>query len=81
MTLPNKITVYRILLVPIIIAFLIWDATLMSSNGKPKFTLFETLNGNYITIPYLISGLLFIIAASSDVIDGYLARKNNQITN
>ena len=59
MNLPNKITISRIVLVPIIMAFY-----LISS------------------IPYgkLVATILFIIASVTDFLDGYLARKNNQVT-
>ncbi len=56
MNLPNKITVVRLLLVPVFIA------------------LFYYYQYSY------IAGIIFTIAALSDFLDGYLARKNNQIT-
>ena len=59
MNLPNKITISRIVLVPIIMAF---------------YMIAE--------IPYgkLVATLLFVIASVTDFLDGYLARKNNQVT-
>lgn len=65
MNLPNKLTIFRIFLVPlmVIIPFL-------------------GLDNKYLGIPvqYLIIDLIFIIASITDKLDGFLARKNNQVT-
>lgn len=65
MNLPNKLTIFRIILVPImvIIPFL-W------------------IDGKIFGIPteWIIIDLIFIIASITDKLDGYLARKNNQVT-
>ena len=65
MNLANKLTIFRIILVPImvIIPFLGIDGELLN-----------------IPIEYWIIDLIFIIASITDKLDGYLARKNNQIT-
>ncbi|MGE5329981.1 MAG: CDP-diacylglycerol--glycerol-3-phosphate 3-phosphatidyltransferase [Deltaproteobacteria bacterium] len=64
MNLANKVTISRILLVPIfLIALLI----------KIKYKDIEV--GKY------LAAIIFIIAASTDFIDGYIARKMHQITN
>ncbi len=65
MNLPNKLTIFRIILVPImvIIPFLGIDGELFN-----------------IPIKYWLVDLIFIIASITDKLDGYLARKNNQIT-
>ena len=65
MNLPNKLTIFRIILVPImvIIPYL-----------KLQGTLFN------IPITFLVIDLIFIMASITDKLDGYLARKNNQIT-
>ena len=65
MNLPNKLTIFRIILVPImvIIPFLGIDEKCMG-----------------IPVQWLIIDLLFVIASITDKLDGYLARKNNQIT-
>ncbi len=58
MNLANKITISRILLVPIFMIFLLAD------------------------IPYgvTIASIIFILAALTDSLDGYIARSRNQIT-
>ena len=59
MNTPNKITLVRLLLIPVIIFFYLAEF-----------------------IPYgrLVSAILFMIACLTDFLDGYLARKNNQVT-
>jgi len=58
MSLANKITIVRIMLVPIFMALLLSD------------------------FPYsnFIAALIFIVAASTDTVDGYIARKRNEVT-
>lgn len=75
MTLPNKITICRLLLVPFIIGFMIFDdvTTLDTTIGTTYLSL-------QMTWPILISLLLFALAAFSDFLDGFLARKNNQVS-
>lgn len=65
MNLPNKLTIFRIILVPlmVIIPFLGIKGELWR-----------------IPIDYIIIDTIFIIASITDKLDGYLARKNNQIT-
>lgn len=65
MNLPNKLTVFRILLVPlmVIISYLDIKGDLLG-----------------IPISYLAINLIFIIASYTDHLDGKLARKNNQVT-
>lgn len=65
MNLANKLTMFRILLVPVmvIIPFLGITATL----------------GN-IPIEYIVINVIFIIASITDQLDGYIARKRNEIT-
>lgn len=66
MNIPNKLTVIRIILVPIMV--------LVSLINIPG-----TILG--IPIGYWIIDIIFGIASITDKIDGYLARKNNQVTN
>lgn len=66
MNTPNKLTIFRIILVPIIVIISLTQ-----------------IQGSFLGIPlqYIIMDILFIIASITDKIDGYLARKNNQVTN
>lgn len=59
MNTPNKITLSRLLLLPLIIFFYLAD---------------------FIPFAKLVSAVLFIVACLTDFLDGYLARKNNQVT-
>lgn len=82
MNLANKITTFRMILIPAIIVLMI----LYNFNGLvPNFyqVIDITFNiGDVYSLPlsYLIAGVLFIIASLTDFLDGYIARKYNQIT-
>ncbi|MBF0362320.1 MAG: CDP-diacylglycerol--glycerol-3-phosphate 3-phosphatidyltransferase [Oligoflexia bacterium] len=67
--LPNRLTLFRILLVPIIICSL--SAGLFQHNAFVR---------EYWTILEWIAGITFTIAAITDFIDGYIARKRNIVT-
>lgn len=71
MNLPNKITVSRIILIPIFILFMVVDF---------GFGTLE-IGGSTLSYEHLIGALLFIIAAATDWFDGHLARKHNLVTN
>ncbi|MEC0231494.1 MULTISPECIES: CDP-diacylglycerol--glycerol-3-phosphate 3-phosphatidyltransferase [Paenibacillus] len=71
MNLANRITVARILLVPIIMFFLLI---------KVKFPHIR-IEEFSITYNQIIAATIFIIAASTDSLDGYIARKRNLVTN
>ena len=66
MNLPNKLTIFRIILVPIMVIVSFFD-----------------IPGSFLGISTTmwIMELIFIIASITDKLDGYLARKNNQVTN
>lgn len=66
MNTPNKLTVFRILLVPIMLI-----VSLIHIPGE--------IFG--ISIGFIIIDIIFIIGSITDKLDGHLARKNNQITN
>lgn len=77
MNLPNKITFSRVILTIIIIITLLFpfDAVGIS---LPSLFINESI---VVEVKYLIVGILFMVAAISDVIDGKLARKYNLETN
>ncbi len=65
MNLANKLTIFRIILVPIMVII-----PFLGIKGE----IFE------IPITYLIMDLIFIIASITDKLDGYIARSRNQVT-
>lgn len=71
LNLPNKITVSRIVLIPIFMLFMLVNFNM----GQMNFL------GTEISVEHFIGGLIFIIASLTDWLDGYIARKNNLITN
>lgn len=76
MNLANRITLARIFLVPVIMFFLLVNLNL------PPITIPE-INGKEFIITYnqIIACLIFIIAASTDSLDGYIARKRKLVSN
>ena len=68
MTLPNKLTLGRIIVVPVMIVI----ACIPYLNEKNLF-----MN---VSIANFINFILFILASLTDFFDGYLARKLNQVT-
>lgn len=65
MNLPNKLTIFRVILVPIMVII-----PFIPIEG-------EILN---IPITWLITDLIFIIASITDKLDGHIARSRNEIT-
>ena len=75
MNLPNKITVARLFLTLLIILLLCIPFSSFGFNF-PRYD----VNGIVIELNYVIAGLIFIIASLTDFLDGYIARKNNMVT-
>jgi CDP-diacylglycerol--glycerol-3-phosphate 3-phosphatidyltransferase len=71
MNIANRITLARIFLVPIIMFFLL----IQIKFPVIHFSEFE------ITFNQIIAVFIFIIAASTDSLDGYIARKRKLVTN
>lgn len=75
MNLPTKITVLRLILT-IFIVLLLW---LPFSSFGIQFPTY-LVAGVIVDLKYIIAGIIFIIASLTDFLDGYLARKNNMVT-
>lgn len=65
MNLPNKLTLLRMLLVPVFMVFVS-----MGQYGTADFD----------TTWYLVAGVVFAVASFTDFLDGYLARKWKMVT-
>ncbi len=82
MNLPNKITLSRIFVVPILMIFIIPIPDPIINAGflnsiRPQLVAinqFIALYGGY------IAAAIFIIASSTDAVDGYIARKRKLVT-
>lgn len=75
MNLPNKLSIIRISLVPIIVLVVIFPYAQFDVS-IPVFT-FDYVSLSLVNIVVLV---LFAIGSFTDFLDGYLARKNNLIT-
>lgn len=71
MNLPNKITVSRVLLIPVFMVFMLVNFGFGT----------VTIAGTTIQTGHFIGGLIFIIASITDWLDGYIARKHKLVTN
>ncbi|MBP1949195.1 CDP-diacylglycerol--glycerol-3-phosphate 3-phosphatidyltransferase [Virgibacillus litoralis] len=71
MNIPNKITLSRIFLIPIFIILLSvpfdWGVWSIGESSLP--------------VSHLAAAILFIVASTTDWVDGYYARKYNLVTN
>ena len=72
MNLPNRLTLARILLVPLILLFML---------PLPDTLAFASWNRYVIDYGQLVALILFAIASLTDLIDGRIARKMNLVTN
>ncbi len=75
MNTPTKLTFFRIILTIIMIIILIFPFYFVGIS----FPQYEVM-GIYVRLEHIIAGIIFIVASLTDFLDGYLARKNNQVT-
>ncbi|EKU94416.1 CDP-diacylglycerol--glycerol-3-phosphate 3-phosphatidyltransferase [Alloiococcus otitis] len=71
MNLPNKLTVFRILMIPVFMVLALVPFDLGSIQGW----------GSQVDSRMFLAMLVFAVASLTDYLDGYLARKNNLTTN
>ncbi len=67
MNLPNKLTIFRIILVPIMVII-------------PFLGLDRICDNSIVPITWIVVEAIFVIASITDKLDGYLARSRNQVT-
>ena len=65
MNLPNKLTMMRVVLVPVFMVF-----AALAKYGTADF------NATF----SLVAGIIFTVASITDFLDGYIARKNHLVT-
>ena len=75
MNTPTKLTVSRIVLTIVMIFILLFPFYDIGVEF-PRLL----IGGIYVKSEYLVAGVIFLIASLTDFIDGYLARKNHQVT-
>lgn len=75
MNLPTKLTILRLVLSIVIIILLCFPFELVGL----QFPVYA-IGAIKIESQFIVAGVIFVIASLTDWLDGYLARKNNQIT-
>ena len=75
MNLPNRITMARIFLSVLLLVMLLvpWYSL------GVEFPVYQVATIT-VNLKYIIAGIIFLIASTSDFLDGYLARRNNMVT-
>ncbi len=73
MNLPNKITISRILLIPVFMLFAFPYPEFMQKVNFPGLSFLADNRA-------IIALVLFVVAAATDALDGHIARKNNLVT-
>lgn len=71
MNLPNKISIFRVILIPAFMLFII---------PLPDFAFLQGFNEWVAQYGRIVAGIVYIIASVSDSVDGYLARSKNLVT-
>lgn len=71
LNLANRITIIRVFMIPVVVLFLLLRYEFWT----------VTINQRVTTGSEMIAALVFIVAAASDGLDGYIARKHRLVTN
>ncbi len=76
MNLPNKLTIGRIIAAIVILIILVvpWY------NLGVEFPVYQIAGNIMIDLKYIIVGVLFVLAALTDFLDGHIARSRNIVT-
>lgn len=74
MNFPTKLTVFRIILAVVVMILLLFP---FDAIGVSIPVIRASVD---MDLRYVIAGVIFLIASVTDFFDGYLARKNNQVT-
>ena len=75
-SLPNVLTMTRVLMIPVFVAIAYWPPSI--GINAPSLTLSEVLGMGDASMRHLLLAFVFLLAAITDWLDGYLARKWNQ---
>lgn len=78
LNLPNKLTVLRLILTPILVFLLLLRFGYTDSNVVLRSGFLSILSS---VILYLSTVILFIFISLTDFLDGYIARRDNLVTN
>lgn len=78
LNLPNKLTVLRLILTPILVFLLLLRFGYTDSNVVLRSGFLSILSS---AILYLSTVILFIFISLTDFLDGYIARRDNLVTN
>lgn len=76
MNLPNKLTIGRIITAIVILIMLIIPWYNLGIN----FPTFNVAGKIVVDLKYIIAGVLFVLAALTDFLDGHIARSRNLVT-
>lgn len=82
MNLPNKITLSRIFMIPVFMLCIIPYPDWVLNSSYLEFLRPQLIHLNNYILKYgnYLAAVIFIIASSTDGVDGYIARKRKQVT-
>lgn len=82
MNWPNRLTLLRLLLVPVVMVLILisFYVEMKPNIAEPQWKWVISIGDYHLPIMFLVGGIIFMIASFTDFLDGYLARKNNQVT-